>query len=289
MSVQAGVWYLDGRPVDAEFLDRMSAIVAERGPDGNQREVHGSIGFLYRPFHTTPESRFENQPHTFGRGKVMMWDGRLDNREQLVSELGLVMRANRSDLEIVAAAFDAWGIQSFKKLIGDWALTVWDPAEKAVFLARDYSAVRNLYYYATRDSVMWCTELAAIVLLSGTQFTVDDEYIAGFLIAHPDANLTPYREVRAVPPGSFVKIHQGRVTAHPYWEFEAQKLIKYKNDADYEHHYLHVFQQAIRRRLRSDCPILAELSGGLDSSSIVCVADGIPVETKIANSPAAQT
>ena len=275
MSVQAGVWCLDGRPVDTEFLDRMSAILAERGPDGNQREVHGSIGFLYRPFHTTPQSRLESQPHTFGRGKLMMWDGRLDNRGQLISELGLLMRADRTDLEIVAAAFEKWGTRSFKKLIGDWALTVWDPAEKSVFLARDYSAVRNLYYYGTRESVMWCTELSAIVLLSGIQFTVDDEYIAGFLIAHPDADLTPYREVRAVPPGSYVKIHQGRVTAHPYWKFEPQKLIKYKSDADYEHHYLYLFQQAIRRRLRSDCPILAELSGGLDSSSIVCVADDI--------------
>src|SRR5256885_7549388 len=92
MSVQAGVWCLDGRPVDTEFLDRMSAILAERGPDGNQREVHGSIGFLYRPFHTTPESRLESQPHTFGRGKLMMWDRSEEHTSELQSPCNLVCR-----------------------------------------------------------------------------------------------------------------------------------------------------------------------------------------------------
>ena len=91
----------------------------------------------------------------------------------------------------------------------------------------------------------------------------------------PDAHLTPYREIREVPPGQFVRVREGSVSVERYWRFSPRSRIRYKTDAEYEEHFRHVFRQSVRRRLRSDSPVLAELSGGLDSSSIVCMADDI--------------
>jgi asparagine synthase (glutamine-hydrolysing) len=105
--------------------------------------------------------------------------------------------------------------------------------------------------------------------------TVNDRYFASYLFLWPEAHLTPYREIQQVAPGGYVQITNEKIVIESYWTFDTRSRIRYKSDADYEAHFRHVFCESVRRRLRSDTPILAELSGGLDSSSIVCVADDI--------------
>jgi asparagine synthase (glutamine-hydrolysing) len=86
---------------------------------------------------------------------------------------------------------------------------------------------------------------------------------------------TPYLQIRSVEPGHFVRIHAEQAVSRAHFQFNPKLKITYKTDAEYEEHFRHVFRQAVRRRLRSDAPILADLSGGLGSSSIVCMADDI--------------
>jgi asparagine synthase (glutamine-hydrolysing) len=275
MSVQAGIWNLNGRPAEREFLNRISNLVARFGPDGTETFLNGPIGMLYRPFHTTPESRSENQPYVSSRGYVITWDGRLDNRQDLFSQFHDDLTADQTDVAIVATAFEKAGSRCFANLIGDWALTAWDPAAKTLILARDYFGIRKLYYHMTSDKLIWCTHLAPIVLLSGIQFTPNDEYIAGYLVEAPEAHLTPYNEIHAVPPGRSLHICGGKTEIHSHWTFEPKRNIRYKTDTEYEEHFRHVFRQAVRRRLRSDSPVLGELSGGYDSTAIVCMADDV--------------
>jgi len=275
VSVQAGVWNCDGAPIDSEFLKGLSKSLERHGPDGECLNTYGSVALLYRPFHTTPESRRERQPHLSRRGCLITWDGRVDNREELISELGADVESNATDIAIVGASFDRWGSNCFKRITGDWAVTIWSPAERKLILARDYVGVRSLYYLLTPKSATWCTNLEALILASRSQFTVSDRYIAGYLFLWPEADLTPYREIQAVPPGSSVEIVNGEIVVRRHWELNSKPAIRYRTDADYEEHFRQVFRQAVRRRLRSDTPVLAELSGGLDSSSIVCIADDI--------------
>jgi asparagine synthase (glutamine-hydrolysing) len=275
MSVQAGVWFFDGRPVEREFLLLVGADVAQYGPDGSNEYLLGSLGMIFRPYHTTNESRREKQPYTSVSGTTIMLDGRLDNREDLTSELGNNVPSMNTDVEIAAAAYERWGIDCLGKFVGEWALSLWDPGEKSLILARDYAATRHLYYYVTGEKVLWCTYLASIVTLSAKPLTLNHEYMAGYLVDFPAAHQTPYQEIQAVPPGKFVRLRGGGSTIHPHWVLEPRKTISYKTDEEYEEHFRHLFRQAVRRRLRSDGPILADLSGGFDSSSIVCMADDI--------------
>src|SRR5258708_557785 len=136
-------------------------------------------------------------------------------------------------------------------------------------------AIRHIFYYSKKDRIWWSTDLGSLVLLSGDKFQIDDQYIAGYLAHAPDAHLTPYREIREVPPGQFARFRNGSAMTERFWHFDARSRIRYKTDAEYEEHFRHVFRQSVQRRLRSDSPILSELSGGLDSSSIVCMADDI--------------
>ncbi len=272
MSMQAGIWNFDGEPVKREILTRISASIAEYGPDGEKTHFDGSVGMLYRPFHTTLESHVEHQPYVSVSGRVITWDGRLDNRDELIPQLCNDLTADQTDVAIIAAAFDRWSTDCFTKLIGDWALAIWDPQEAELLLARDYLGVRHLFYYPKPKNVFWCSHLAPLALC-GDKFTLCDEYVAGYLAFHPGADLTPYREIRSVPPGKFVRINNRKVCVYPYWTFNPRIKIQYKTDAEYEEQFRHLFRQAVRRCLRADLPILAELSGGLDSSSIVCMAD----------------
>jgi asparagine synthase (glutamine-hydrolysing) len=275
MSVQAGIWNFDGRPVDHKLLADISESLKHHGPDGESCHVDGSVALLYRPFHTTAESRREKQPYFSHRGFVLTWDGRLDNRDELILELRIELEAAPSDVAIIAAAFDRWDTDCFRRIIGDWAVSIWKPKQRELLFAADYMAIRHIFYYLKNDKLWWSTDLGPLVLLSGDKFHIDDDYIAGYLAHDADAHLTPYREIREVPPGQFVRIRNRSVSVERFWRFSPKSRIRYKIDAEYEEHFRHLFRQSVRRRLRSDSPILAELSGGLDSSSIVCMADDI--------------
>ena len=275
MSVQAGIWDFDGRPVEPKQIADISGFLKPQGPDGESRYADGSVALLYRAFHTTAESRQERQPHFSNRGFIVTWDGRLDNRQALIADLRSDLEANPTDVAIVAAAFDRWETECFRRLIGDWAVTLWKPTERELLFASDYMAIRHIFYYLKRDRIWWSTDLSSLVLLSNDKFHIDDNYIAGYLAHNPDAHLTPYLEIREVPPGQFVRTRNGKATVERFWRFEPKSRIRYKTDAEYEEHFRHVFRQSVHRRLRSDSPILGELSGGLDSSSIVCMADDI--------------
>lgn len=275
MSVQAGVWNFDGRPADREDVEELSAALQQLGPDGESYYLEGSAALIYRPFHTTRESRLEKQPYVSQRGFVLTWDGRLDNRDKLLSELSGRLGAATTDVAIVAGAFDRWESDSFRRIVGDWALTVWQPENRELLLASDYMGVRHIFYHLMANQVRWSTDLSPLLLLSGCKFHVDDNFVAGYLAHNPDGPSTPYREIREVPPGQFVRIQAGTCSVERFWRFSPSTRIRYKTDAEYEEHFRHLFRQSVRRRLRSDSPVLAELSGGLDSSSIVCMADDI--------------
>ena len=275
MSAQAGTWNLRGEPADRHLLARYSSLLQKLGPDGDFTYSGGGIALVYRPFHTTAESRRERQPYLSRRGFVITWDGRLDNRDDLTAELGGHVEGVPTDVSIVAAAFDFWETGCFRRIVGDWAMAVWRPLERELCLAVDYVAIRHLFYRITDRTVFWATDPDPLVLLSESTFHLDDEYIAGFLAADPESHLSPFKEIREVPAGHFVCIKPGSSKVERYWYPDPKLMIRYNTDDEYEAHFRDVFRRAVRRRLRSDSPILAELSGGVDSSSIVCVADDI--------------
>ncbi len=210
MSVQAGIWNFDGRPVDRKLLENLSDSLRQQGPDGESCYVDGSVALLYRPFHTTAESRQEKQPYTSRRGFILTWDGRLDNREVLIAELRSELDASPTDVAIFAAAFDRWDTDCFRRIVGDWAVSIWKPEQRELLFAADYMAIRHIFYYLKNDRIWWSTDLSPLVLLSGDKFHIDDDYIAGYFAHDPEAHLTPYREIREVPPGQFVRIRNGR-------------------------------------------------------------------------------
>jgi asparagine synthase (glutamine-hydrolysing) len=273
MSVQFGRWNFEGQPPAGDYIEKVSTTLAPHGPDSNETYSKGGVKILYRAFHTTKESRRETQPYISPSGAVITWDGRLDNRTELISELRHCLTINTTDVAIVAAAYEQWGAPCFAKLIGDWALSIWNPNNCTLILAKDPIGTRHLYYYFDNNHIDWSSILDPLVRFAVKTFAISEEYIAGWFSYLPAVHLTPYVGIHSVPPSSFVLLRPGKRTLSKYWDFDPAKIIRYRTDAEYEEHFRTVFATAVQRRLRSDRPVLAELSGGMDSSSIVCMAD----------------
>lgn len=273
MSALFGIWNFDERPVEEECLRRAAGRIASQGNDDQVIYAKNNFGLVCLPSHATREATKESQPHVTASNLVFCWDGRLDNREELLPKCTHSGGHNSSDLGVVAKTFEDWKDRTFAMLVGDWVISVWSPTEKTLYLGKDYLGIRHLYYHLTATRIVWSTHLEPLAV--GASLSVDDEYIAGYLANYPSAHRTPYREIQAVRPGHFVAIHNGTALEHRYWSVSGRSRIQYKADSEYEEHFRALFRQAVKRRLRSNSPVLAELSGGIDSSSIVCMADDL--------------
>ena len=180
MSVQFGRWNFEGQPPAPDYIEKVSATLAPYGPDSNESYSKAGVKILYRAFHTTKESRREKQPCISPSGAVITWDGRLDNRADLISELRDSLTVNSTDMAIVAAAYEKWGANCLGKLIGDWALSIWNPRERSVLLAKDPIGTKHLYYSIDDNQLTWSTILDPLVLFAGKTFEICEEYIAGW-------------------------------------------------------------------------------------------------------------
>jgi asparagine synthase (glutamine-hydrolysing) len=274
MSVLFGIWNFDHAGIAAEYLAGIRATLSSYSSDGKSEYSGSDVHLIHLPFHVTRESEDESQPFVTPSGQMLLWDGRLDNRQELIGSLRKELRGDLTDAAIAAAALESWGTDGLRKLVGDWALSLWNPKEQSVVLAKDFLGARQLYYTVDRNSFVWST-LIDPLLLPNKPFQLQEEYLAGWLSQFPAAHLTPFAGIHAVPPSSIVFFRRAKVTVRRYWDFDPGKRIRYRDDREYEEHFRNVFGESVRRRLRSSTPVLAELSGGMDSSSIVCVADAV--------------
>ncbi|MGH9162655.1 MAG: asparagine synthetase B family protein, partial [Vicinamibacteraceae bacterium] len=272
MSAQAGVFYTDRRPIPLEVVERIDTALADFGPDGSGSRLEPGLLMLSRALHITPEDEREEQPLASPAGRLLTWDGRLDNRDDLLLQFHRDLGIDATDGALALASFERWGVDGFARLIGDWSLALWDAPERRLVLASDYMGVRPLYYRRTADHVAWSSSLGELVLREGVKDDLDDVFVVGFLVGFVPADRTPYLPVRSVTPAHALSFSAAGATRHRFYDYPVN-TIRYRHQWECEEHLREVFSQAVGARLRSTRPVWAELSGGLDSSSVVCMAD----------------
>lgn len=275
MSALAGILNFNDTPVDSRVLDAFGRGLVNHGPDGGGHKQAATVGMVFRAFHTDRESRLERQPLVTTAGHMLAWDGRLDNRRELLSQLRDYLDRSPSDVELVTASYLHWDTDFLPHLIGDFALSLWDQATRTLLLARDAFGTRPLYYQVSSQRIVWSSDLASLLDVSPRSIAVDREYVAGYLNNIPELDRTAYKSIHSVPPGFALIVRHDRIEKREFWRPDPDYQISYRRDSDYEEHFRELFRDAVHCRLRSDGPVWAELSGGLDSSSIVCTADQI--------------
>lgn len=285
MSGIAGILHLDGRPVDRAALTRMTDALIHRGPDGTGHWVNGSIGLGQRMLHTTPESLNEKQPlFDEPSGLCLVFDGRVDNREELSAALeakGAKPRTD-TDAELVLRAYECWGEECPAKIIGDFAFALWDVRARKLFCARDPMGMRTFYYHTDGRTFIFASEMQPLFEVPSLRREPNLPLIGMYLLwQFNEQEETLYENVLRLPPAHSLTLRSGSPLKSRYWDIDPEYVIRYRTDEQYAEHFLHLFRESVRCRLRSAGPVGALLSGGLDSSSIVSTAQHLFAEKVI--------
>lgn len=275
----AGIYCADGRPADVGELRRMVAAVEHRGPDGIGYWNAGPVALAHLQFCTTPESLEERQPLMSPGGEAcLVWNGRVDNREELLAELEAagVRVFDRTDAGLALAAYLAWGPECVQKIVGDFALAVWDARNKRLWCARDYIGVRPFYYFWDGKTFLFGPEIRALLEHPLVSLKINEgmvgEYLASELTSRDE---TLYADIRRLPSSSTLTIDDaGALKVESWWNPELS-LLNYKTDEEYGDHFRHLMEQSIAAMTRTCFPWGVPLSGGLDSSTIAVTAQAM--------------
>lgn len=276
MSGITGLYNLDGRPADELLLQRMARAIAHRGPDAIRYWTHGPISLGHLMLQTTPESAAETQPLPNQDATLCLTlDGRVDNRSELRKILdshGFPPRHD-TDAELVLRAYECWGENCPNRLLGDFAFAIWDARKEQLFCARDYVGVKPFYYHRSAKLFAFGSEIRAVLALEAVPRRLNESRVADFLVEQldrEDEESTFYEDVQRLPAGYSLTVAPGRFALRDYWDLKAPPVLKLGSLREYGEAFREVFVEAVRCRLRSTHPVGSTLSGGIDSSSVVC-------------------
>ncbi len=285
----AVIYNLDGSPADREIFERMLAAIAHRGPDGCGRWVEGPLAMGYQMFHTTPEAVREAQPLADPDGRYhIVFDGRVDNRVELAAAIrakGVALRDD-TDAEIALRAYECFGEDAPRRIVGDFALVIWNGSKRELFCARDPIGIRPFHYYCDGRTFIAATELQQIFADPSVSNAPDEgvvgEYLAGTLKGR---EYTLFRDIRRLPAAHQMTVGVNGVSKRPYFALDWRKELRYRDDAEYAEHFHEIFGEAVRCRMRAIGGLGAHLSGGLDSTSVVGMASWLRRRGKVADAP----
>jgi asparagine synthase (glutamine-hydrolysing) len=277
MSVLVGVWNRNDEPLDPALLPRAIRTLSHRSNGPARTWSSGSIGLAAIPSCDADSS----QPEVASSGVVLAFDGRLDNRDELLADLPAAMRS-ADDAACALAGYAVFGDALPARLNGDFALALFDPHRRALLLARDPVGVRPLYYACRGARLAFGSEIKAILAHPDVTARPDDAYLADLLFGRLhlkfDQGRTCFDGILAVPPGHILTVTPERLMLRRYWDFDLTPAPRLTDRRECLEIFRALFTQAVRRRLRSASPVAVSVSGGLDSSSIFCVARAAAIE-----------
>ena len=274
MSAITGIFFRDGRNADKNLMKEMNASLSHRGPDGSNIWANGPVCFGHQMLWTTPESLYETLPFEDEEsGLVITADARIDNRDELSKELGIANKTEIPDSYFILKSYEKWGEECPKKLIGDFAFAIWDKEKEILFCARDHIGVKPFYYYLSDEIFVFAPEIKALNCIEEIQFNVNEIKIANYLVSNlEDQELTFFEDIYRLPAAHQLIIKNERIELVKYWPININKEKTLDSDEEYAQKFFKIFHEAVNCRLRCAFPIGSFLSGGLDSSSIVCTA-----------------
>ena len=260
----------------------------------------GRVALAHRRLAIVDLSPLGHQPMSYGGRYWIVYNGEVYNYRDLRAELEALGARflSRSDTEVILAAYSHWGIACLKRFNGMWALAIYDAERQEVFLARDRFGVKPLYYWTAGSSFAFASEIKAFTTMPGWMARAEGQAVHDFLrhALQDHSSATMFSGVRQLEPGSYAVLNcrQWLTGSEPQRSaaFRFQRwyhLPAGEKACDFDaaaNQFRQLFQNSVALRLRSDVPIASCLSGGLDSSAIVCmvrdllVAQGNPIPQK---------
>lgn len=274
----AGFLHRDGAPGATVRLKAMTDAIAHRGPDGEGQFIDGPAGLGHRRLAIIDLSPLGRQPMTTPDGRyTLVYNGELYNFQEIRSELTARGHAfiSRSDSEVLLHAFSEWGLGCLRRLNGMFAFAIWDREKEALTLARDRFGVKPLYFAEVGHTVLFGSEIKAVLAHGALKAEFDKEGLSEYLaFQNFFTQNTLFKHVHLLAQGCYLQIRQRTTAIKPtkYWDFHFEEPSEPHSDEEYLEEADRLFQQAVSRQLISDVEIGSYLSGGIDSGSITALA-----------------
>lgn len=252
--------------------DHILQRISHRGPDGLKRWNTNEFSLGHGRLSIIDLSHKADQPMTDpATGNVIAYNGEIYNYLELKKELSDYNFLTASDTEVILAAYNKWGVACLNKLRGMFAIALFDKRKNALLIARDRMGIKPFYYRKTTGGFAFCSEIKGLVDRGIKQDSMNEFKAAEFLCARQlDCNEeTMFSDIFQLQPASYAWVDQKGMMSSPvqYWEFPKHGNKIYKEE-QHGPELVSLFQECINIHLRSDVPIGAFVSGGLDSSSV---------------------
>ncbi len=286
----AGIIDLKGNLVSNKEVEKMIKIINYRGPDDDGYYIENNIGFGHCRLSIIDLTYAGHQPmKSCDNSLLIVYNGEIYNFVELRKELetlGYKFKSN-TDTEVILYSYKEWGENCVNKFNGDWAFAILDKNKKELFCSRDRFGVKPFYYFFDGKVFAFASEIKSLLEL-GISREVNPNLIYDFLIFGllEHTNETFFKNVKKLPQSSWLKLNQkGEIVIKKFWDFEVSNELNSNNERStiYEQDFLELFTNSVKIRLRSDVPIGSCLSGGLDSSAIVCVINDLLKKENVPN------
>jgi len=277
----AGIVSFKNRPFAQEALRRMSAVIAHRGPDDSgQVLLDAGLGvsalLAHRRLKIIDLSPYAHQPMCNEDQSIwLIYNGEIYNYEGLKNQLEAAGHKfkSKSDSEVIIHAYEEWGVECLSKFTGMWAFAIWDGRKKLLFAARDRIGIKPFYYFYDGSDFVFASEIKAVLEYPGVKRCLDHQSLYEYLyMGYSLDDRTWIKGVRKLMPAHYIVLEKGNLSARRYWqpricpdyEIEEKK-------AEYDLRAL--LDESVRLMLKADVEVGMHLSGGVDSSSVVAIAN----------------
>jgi len=275
----AGIFHMDGSPVDRPLLERLTEFQKFRGSDAQNNWVDGAVGFGHTLLRISPESEHERQPLSLDGKTWIVADCRVDARPELIVELA---RSGHHDLvrapdaELVLRAYTVWRDHCVDHLLGDYAFAIWDGTHRRLFCARDQMGVKPFYYAYVDSHLIFSNTLDCIRQHPAVSDDLNDLAIADFLlfdmIQEPGA--TSFKDIQRLPPAHTLTVAGENVSIRRYWTLPVSEPLHHQRDSDCVEQFQELMDTAVADRLRMKSAGVL-MSGGLDSATVAASAQKV--------------
>lgn len=272
-------------PASERQLEAMMAAMAGRAFDDEGRWINGRFALGASILHTTAEGMEAGQPHTNeDESLALVMDGYLTNWEELrrdLTERGARLR-NRSDAELVLRAYEQWGEDCADRIEGEFAFIIADRRRQRLYAARDHQGLRPLFYCRRGDTLVIASDIPAIFAALDPPPEPNHDYLVGVAAVQlflPED--TVWRGITRLQQAHWLVCDGHNLVVRRYFELPTGERLRYRSDEEYAEHYLAMLSDVLRRTTRSHAPIGIAVSGGLDSSSLYCLADRLERQGKL--------
>ncbi|HJX70909.1 MAG TPA: asparagine synthase-related protein, partial [Bacteroidales bacterium] len=198
-------------------------------------------------------------------------DVKFYNRKELKNKLDI--NNNPEDAALLLHAFRKWGVRCVDYLIGDFAFAIWNAQKQELFCARDQIGIRPFYYCQPEKGFAFASEMNTLKAIYKDALTFNKEYYLDTLVSMiSDKSYTAFKEIFRLPPAHYLIYRKGNIQIQKYWQLDPEQKIRYHSDDDYISHFFETLKNAVETRCEGVSNIGSELSGGLDSAAVTCIA-----------------